>query len=86
MAIIDEGERAAASGLRSVARNAASALEPARAGRTLAVPALGLPFLISGGLKIVYDLSIFAALRNVRPPEGARQPAGGASGVAEQKP
>ena len=31
--------------------------------------ALGLPFLIAGGLKIAYDLAILAAFRRVRPPE-----------------
>jgi hypothetical protein len=33
------------------------------------VPALGLPFLITGGLKIAYDVLILAAFRRVRPPE-----------------
>jgi len=31
--------------------------------------AFGLPFLIAGGLKVVYDLWIFAVFRNVKPPE-----------------
>jgi MFS family permease len=69
MAIVEPDERAAAAGLSSVARNAASAIAPVFAGGTLAVPALGLPFLIAGSLKIVYDLAIFAVFRGVRPPE-----------------
>ncbi|HZU06841.1 MAG TPA: MFS transporter [Chloroflexota bacterium] len=69
MAIIDPGERAAAAGVLSVARNAAAAVAPALAGPTLALPALGLPFLVAGGLKIVYDLTILALFRHVRPPE-----------------
>jgi MFS family permease len=69
MAIIPPGQRAAAAGVLSVARNAAAAAAPALAGATLAVPALGLPFLLAGGLKIVYDLTIWSVFRHVRPPE-----------------
>ncbi|HLH22004.1 MAG TPA: MFS transporter [Chloroflexota bacterium] len=73
MAIIPPGERAAAAGVLSVARNAAAAAAPALAGATLAVPALGLPFLLAGGLKIVYDLTIWSVFRQVRPPEETAQ-------------
>ena len=69
MAVVDPDERAAAAGLSSVARNSATAIAPAFSGVTLAVPALGLPFLIAGSLKIVYDLALFAIFRKVRPPE-----------------
>jgi hypothetical protein len=30
---------------------------------------VGLPFLLAGGLKIVYDLGIFTVFRHVKPPE-----------------
>jgi MFS family permease len=69
MAVVTPDERAAAAGLTSVARNGAAAVAPVFAGATLAIPALGLPFLIAGGLKIVYDLAILAAFRGVRLPE-----------------
>lgn len=69
MAIVDPDERSAAAGLTSVARNAAAAVAPAFTGWMLSAPALGLPFLLAGGLKIVYDLTIFALFRNMRPPE-----------------
>jgi predicted MFS family arabinose efflux permease len=69
MAIVDPDERAAAAGITSVARNAAAALAPAFAGATLTVPALGLPFLLAGGLKIAYDLATYLTFRTVRPPE-----------------
>jgi hypothetical protein len=59
----------------SVSRNAAAAVAPVFAGFTLAVPALGLPFLIAGSLKIAYDLAVFAVFRHIRPPEEtARSP------------
>jgi MFS family permease len=69
MAVVDPAERSAAAGLTAVARNAAAAVAPAFAGATLAVPALGLPFLVAGTLKIVYDLALWALFRSVRPPE-----------------
>lgn len=71
MAIIDPDERSAAAGFMSVARTGAAAVAPAFTGWLLAAPALGLPFLLAGGLKIVYDLWIFGLFRNVRPPEEA---------------
>lgn len=71
MAIVDADERSAAAGLISVARTAAAAIAPAFTGWMLAAPVIGLPFLLAGGLKIIYDLSIFAVFRNVRPPEEA---------------
>ncbi|MGH7771118.1 MAG: MFS transporter [Candidatus Binatia bacterium] len=73
MAIVDPDERSAAAGVMSVARNGAAAVAPAFTGWLLSVPALGLPFLLAGGLKIVYDLTIFALFRNVHPPEEARE-------------
>jgi MFS family permease len=69
MAVVDPAERAAAAGLMAVARNGAAAVAPAFAGAALVVPALGLPFLVAGGLKIVYDLALWAVFRAVRPPE-----------------
>lgn len=69
MAVIVPDERAAAAGVMAVARTAASAAAPVFAGATLAVPALGLPFLIAGGLKLSYDVAIYLTFRRVRPPE-----------------
>lgn len=69
MAVVEPDERSAAAGLTAVTRNGAAALAPALAGLTLAVPAVGLPFLVAGGLKIIYDLSILRAFRHVRPAE-----------------
>jgi MFS family permease len=69
MAVVDADERAFSAGILSVARNAGAAVAPAFTGAILAAPALGLPFLLAGGLKIVYDLWIFAVFRHVKPPE-----------------
>ena len=69
MAVVDSGERAAAAGVLSVARNAGAAIAPLFTGAILAAPALGLPFLLAGGLKVLYDFLIYALFRRVKPPE-----------------
>jgi MFS family permease len=69
MAVVDADERAAAAGILSVARNAGAALAPLFTGAVLARPYLGWPFLLAGGLKIIYDLLIYYVFRHVRPPE-----------------
>jgi hypothetical protein len=69
MAVLPEEKRAASSGVISVARNAAAAVAPTFAGALLAAPALGLPFLAAGSIKLVYDGALFLLFREVRPPE-----------------
>lgn len=69
MAVVNADERAAAAGILSVARNAGAAVAPLFTGAILARPALGLPFLVAGGLKIIYDLWIYSVFRSVKPPE-----------------
>jgi MFS family permease len=69
MAVVEPEERAASAGVLSVARNAGAAVAPLFTGAILSAPALGLPFLLAGGIKVVYDLWIFAVFRHVKPPE-----------------
>jgi len=69
MAVVEPEERAASAGILSVARNAGAAVAPLFTGAILTNPTLGWPFLLAGGLKVVYDLWIFAVFRKVKPPE-----------------
>ncbi len=69
MAVVDPDERTATAGITNVARTTASAIAPTLAGMAFGAAALGLPFFVAGGLKIVYDGLIYATFRNVRPPE-----------------
>ncbi|MEW6218898.1 MAG: MFS transporter [Thermodesulfobacteriota bacterium] len=70
MAVVEPDERAAASGVTTIARSVGAAASPLLAGLLLAQPALvGVPFFLAGGLKIVYDLALFRACRALRPPE-----------------
>ena len=64
MAIVAPDERSAAAGVTGIARTAGAAIAPLIAGPLLAVPALAaVPFFLSGALKVVYDLSLWAAFR-----------------------
>jgi MFS family permease len=64
MAVVDPDERSAASGVTTIARSLGAAVSPALAGVLLATPALaGAPFLVAGGLKIVYDLLLYRNFR-----------------------
>jgi predicted MFS family arabinose efflux permease len=69
MAVVTPAERAAAASITAVPRSLASAISPMLAGSLLAVSGFGWPLAIAGGLKIVYDLTLLAMFRKVRPPE-----------------
>jgi MFS family permease len=70
MAVVAPDERSAASGVTTIARSVGAALSPSLAGLLMAVPALfSVPFFLSGGLKIVYDLLLFKSFRGLKPPE-----------------
>ncbi len=73
MAVVDPDERSAAAGVTGIARTTGAAISPALSAPLVATAALaGLPFLIAGGLKIVYDLALWAAFR-ARPAPGERR-------------
>ena len=69
MAVVAPGERTAVSGVVNLVRLATWALGPLLAGALMQRVALGAPLLLGAGLKIVYDLLLYAAFRGVRPPE-----------------
>lgn len=70
MAVVAPDERSAASGVTSIARSIGASLSPVLSGFFLGVPALfSLPFFLSGGLKIIYDLLLYRSFQVVKPPE-----------------
>jgi MFS family permease len=69
MSVVDPSERSAAAGITTVARTAASALAPGITGILLGMSLLGAPFILSGGLKIVYDLLLYRSFRSLKPSE-----------------
>jgi predicted MFS family arabinose efflux permease len=72
ISVVDPDERSAAAGVTGIARTTGAAISPLFAAPLMAAPALaGLPFVISGVLKIVYDLSLWRAFRAHPAPEEA---------------
>ena len=69
MAVVTPSERTAAASVTAVPRSLASAMSPALAGALIASPFPGLPLVICGVLKIVYDLALLFTFRHVKPPE-----------------
>jgi MFS family permease len=60
MAVVAADERSAASGITTVARSVGAAASPLLAGLFMTSPLLfAAPFLVAGGLKIVYDLLLY---------------------------
>jgi MFS family permease len=74
LAVVAPDERSAASGVTGVARTIGAALAPVLTGPLLANPALlSAPFFVAGGLKIVYDLSLYRSFRSLKPAEELAQ-------------
>jgi MFS family permease len=69
MAVVTPAERTAAASVTAVPRSLASSLSPALAGVLLATSFSGLPLVICGTLKIVYDLALLMSFRHIKPPE-----------------
>jgi hypothetical protein len=70
MAVVTPGERSAAAGITGIARTTGASLSPVVTGPLLANPVLiNMPFFLSGGIKIVYDLLLYRSFRAIKPPE-----------------
>ena len=70
MAVVAPDERSAASGVTAIARSVGASVSPMLTGLFFSIPALfSVPFFLSGGLKIIYDLLLFREFRAVKPPE-----------------
>jgi MFS family permease len=71
MAVVTPAERTAAASVTAVPRSLASSISPALSGALLATPFTGLPLVLCGCLKIVYDLGLLYSFRHIKPPEEA---------------
>ena len=69
MAVVTPAERTAAASVTAVPRSLASSLSPALTGVLLATSFSGLPLVICGCLKIVYDVTLLMSFRHIKPPE-----------------
>jgi MFS family permease len=70
MAVVPAEERSAANGITGTVRSLGAAFSPALAGLLLGASAwMNAPIFLAGGMKVIYDLLLFAQFRRVRPPE-----------------
>lgn len=68
MAVVEENERSAAAGVTSISRTVGASISPILAGPLLAHPAfMNLPFILSGLLKIIYDLLLYRGFISKKP-------------------
>ena len=67
MLAVEDREREAAASLTNLSRTVAQALSPAATGWIMQGLSLAAPFILGGGLKIVYDLLLYATIRRIRP-------------------
>jgi len=75
MAVVDPDERSAAAGVTGIARSMGAAVSPLAAAPLIGGVALaGLPFVLAGGLKIVYDVLLYRSFRSLseRSPGGMK--------------
>jgi len=74
MAVVDPDERTAASGITNTARSIGASVSPMLAGLFMgSALLLSLPFFLSGGLKIVYDIALFRMFKHIKPPEEVKK-------------
>jgi MFS family permease len=67
MALVPPAERSAAAGVTGIARTLGASLSPLVAGPLYASVALAsIPFMVGGGLKIIYDFLVWKTFRHVR--------------------
>jgi MFS family permease len=64
MALVDPSERSAAAAYTNAARYSVRPLGPVAAGFAQQI-AVGMPFFLAGGIKVVYDLALFLRFRRV---------------------
>lgn len=71
VAVVDPDERSAANGVTNIARTTASAFSPVVTGAMLNAGGIWLsgPFILAGGLKLVYDLLLYRNFQSIKPPE-----------------
>jgi hypothetical protein len=66
MLAVEDHEREHAATLTNTTRTIAQSLSPTLTGWVMQSLSLSAPFILGGGLKIVYDVLLYAAIRHVR--------------------
>ena len=71
IAIVEPDERSAAAGVTGVSRSIGAMLAPGIAGKLLQMGGMwtAMPFVLGGGLKIIYDIALYRSFQSIKPPE-----------------
>jgi MFS family permease len=69
VAVVSPDERAAAAGVTGIARTVGAMFSPLITGSLLGAGLLSVPFFLAGGLKLIYDFSLYRSFKTVKPPE-----------------
>ena len=70
ISVVEPDERSAAAGVTGIARTTGAAISPALSAPLVANTGLAaLPFVLAGGLKIVYDLLLYRSYTSGRAPD-----------------
>jgi len=69
VAIVEEEERTKAAGITNLTRSAAWAIGPFMAGSLMRFLSLSAPLIVGPALKIAYDVLLYRAFHDVKPPE-----------------
>jgi MFS family permease len=72
MAVVTPAERATAASVTAVPRSLASSISPTFAGVLLTTALPGLPLVLCGVGKIIYDIALLYSFRHIKPPEETR--------------
>ncbi len=69
LSVVSPEERSAAAGVTGIARTLGASLAPVVSAPLMGIPALiGAPFIISGALKLVYDIGLYRSFKAIKPP------------------
>jgi len=69
VAVVPAEARAFSSGITTLTRNIAYAVAPVMAGAAMSGLSLSTPLFAGGGIKIAYDIILYASFRGIKPPE-----------------
>jgi MFS family permease len=68
-AIINPEDRASTAAITNTARTVSSSISPPIATSLIEIGNFAFPFILGGGIKIVYDIAVYFAFRKIKPPE-----------------
>ncbi len=69
MAIVKPEERTATSAITNIPRSITQAGSPYLSSYAISIGSYSIPFILSGSIKIIYDILIFFTFRKIKPPE-----------------